>query len=306
MVNKKTVDKRRSHIRRTAGDWLVSAFSYSLVVFFAATIIYPMLNIIAVSVSSFRSYQLRPWMFYPTEFDFGAFVGVFGSKLLLRSYLNTIIVALCGTAVTLALTTLTAYPLSQPGLKGKPVFMSYIIFTMMFNGGLIPSFLLVRSLGLYDTLPALFIPGALGAFNIILMLNFFKNIPDSLMEAARIDGANELYILLKIVLPLSTAILATIGLFAAVGYWNNFFSAIIYIRSQSRWPVQLVLREIIMAVNNAMLSADGNLAEIDLKNIPNVSIRYAALIIIMLPIMCIYPFVQKYFVTGVMLGAVKG
>jgi len=224
----------------------------------------------------------------------------------MRSYLNTIIITLSGTSLVLVLTTLTAYPLSRPELRGKPAFMTYIIFTMMFNGGLIPNFLLIRALGMHDTLFALFVPGALGGFNIILMINFFRNIPASLIEAARIDGAGEMVVLFKIVLPLSTAIIATIALFSSVGLWNNFFSAVIYIRSQELWPVQLVLREIIMAANMAILQADGNFAEVNLRALPAVSIRYAALIVTMLPIMCVYPFLQKYFVKGVMIGAVKG
>ena len=301
-VNKKST----SRIRYTKGDWAVTLISYAVVTIFALTIIYPVLNIIAVSMSSYRSYQMTPWMFFPYDFDFGAFEMVFTSRLIMRSYLNTIIITVSGTILVLILTTLTAYPLSRAELRGKPFFMTYIIFTMIFNGGLIPNFLLVRALGMNDTLFALFIPGALSAFWIILMLNFFKGIPASLIEAARIDGAGEIKILLQIVLPLSTAILATIALFASVGYWNNFFNAVIYIRSQELWPVQLVLREIIMRANVAVLAADGNFAELDQVNLPTVSLRYAALIVTMLPIMCVYPFLQKYFVKGVMIGAVKG
>jgi len=295
-----------SRIRRTKSDWVVTIVSYLVVTLFALTVIYPVLNIIAVSVSSYRSYQLTPWMFFPYEFDFGAFSAVFSSRLIMRSYLNTIIITLGGTTLVLLLTTITAYPLSRSELKGKPIFMTYIIFTMVFNGGLIPNFLLVRTLGMHDTLFALFVPGALSAFFVILMINFFKGIPSSLIEAARIDGASEMRVLMRVVLPLSTAILATIALFASVGLWNNFFNAVVFIRRQELWPVQLVLREIIMAANMAVLQADGNFAEVNLRNLPTVSLRYAALIVTMLPIMCVYPFIQKYFVSGVMIGAVKG
>lgn len=311
MVNVKRVSglpgqKSSNRIKRTKSDWMLSIISYTVVTVFAMTVIYPTLNIIAVSMSSYRAFQLTPWMFFPYDFDFGAFEFVFSSRLIMRSYLNTIIITISGTLLVLLLTTLTAYPLSRTELKGKSVFMTYIIFTMIFNGGLIPNFLLVRTLGMNDTLFALFVPGALSAFFVILMINFFKNIPSSLIEAARIDGAGEATVLFKVVLPLSTAILATIALFASVGLWNNFFNAVIYIRRQELWPVQLVLREIIMAANMAVLQADGNFAEVNLHALPSVSIRYAALIVTMLPIMCVYPFIQKYFVKGVMIGAVKG
>lgn len=293
------------HKKSDRNDKIINILSYVVVTFFAVAMLYPVLNVIAVSMSTYRSFAQTPWMFIPYEFDFSAFKAVFGSTLILRSYLNTIVITLTGTALTLFFTVLTAYPLSRPGLKGKSFFMSVVIFTMMFSGGIIPNFLLIKGLGMYDTLMAQILPGALSAFNVILMINFFKTIPESLLEAARVDGANELYILVKVVLPLSTAILATITLFAAVGYWNSYFNAVLYARRQAIWPVQLVLREIIMAANTAMLNSEGNMAEMNLSNIPLESLRYASLIVVMIPIMCVYPFLQKHFAKGVMLGAVK-
>ena len=149
------------------------------------------------------------------------------------------IITVSGTLLTLILTTLTAYPISRPYLKGRGVFTTIIIITMVFSGGIIPKFLVMKSIGLYNNLLSLIIPSALSAFNIILMINFFQAMPESLLEAARIDGANEPRILAQIVVPLSKPILATIALFAAVGYWNNYFSAVMYIRKQGAWPVQL-------------------------------------------------------------------
>ena len=164
----------------------------------------------------------------------------------------------------------------------------------------------MKSIGLYNNLLSLIIPSALSAFNIILMINFFQAMPESLLEAARIDGANEPRILAQIVVPLSKPILATIALFAAVGYWNNYFSAVMYIRKQELWPVQLVLREIVLANNTAALDAGNNLAEAGGQAVYTKSLQYASLIVVMLPIMCVYPFLQRYFAKGVMLGAVKG
>lgn len=302
---KQSAGKAGTRVKHGFRDNLLVGSFYVIVTLVAATMLYPVLNVIAVSMSSYESYARTPWMIIPYDFDFSAFGVVFGSSLLMRSYLNTIIITVAGTALTLFFTILTAYPLSRPNLKGKSFFMSLLIFTMMFNGGTIPNFLLIKNIGLYDTLMAQILPGALTAFNAILMINFFKSLPASLLEAARVDGASEPFILIRIVIPLSSAIIATISLFAAVGYWNSYFSAILYTRSQTKWPVQLVLREIILAANTAMLNSGGNMAEMNLMSIPLDSLRYASLIVVMVPIMCIYPFLQKYFAKGVMLGAVK-
>ena len=265
-----------------------------------------MLNVFSVAFASYADYLRRPWMFYPKEIDLQAFQKVFSSMLIWNSYKNTVIITISGTLLTLILTTLTAYPISRPYLKGRGVFTTIIIITMVFSGGIIPKFLVMKSIGLYNNLLSLIIPSALSAFNIILMINFFQAMPESLLEAARIDGANEPRILAQIVVPLSKPILATIALFAAVGYWNNYFSAVMYIRKQELWPVQLVLREIVLANNTAALDAGNNLAEAGGQTVYTKSLQYASLIVVMLPIMCVYPFLQRYFAKGVMLGAVKG
>lgn len=306
MVTQKTaLHLKRKRIRPTGEDILISVVCYGVVSLFALTVIYPMLNLVSVSVSSYVSYLKRSWMFYPTDFDFTAFSTVFSSELLVRCYGNTIFITLVGTVLTLAVTALTSYPLSRPQLKGKSVYMTLIIITMMISAGTIPNFLLIRDLGLYNTIWALFLPGTVGAYNVILMLNFFKGIPESLLEAAKVDGATENNILWRIVLPLSAPIMATIGLFRAVGLWNSYFAGIVYIRDRELWPVQLVLREIILAAETAMIESGGNLAEME-SDIPTVSLQYASLLVVVIPIMCVYPFLQKYFAKGVMLGAVKG
>ena len=230
---------------------------------------------------------------------------VFQNPSIMRCYGNTVFITVTGTALTLLVTALTAYPLSRPQLKGKSVYMTLITITMMISAGTIPNFLLIRDLKLYNTIWALFITGTVGAYNVILMLNFFRGMPDSLLEAAKVDGATEWRILIRIVLPLSAPIMATIGLFRAVGLWNSYFAGIVYIRDRELWPVQLVLREIILSANTAMLEAGGNLAELD-TNIPTISLQYASLLVVLIPIMCVYPFLQRYFAKGVMLGAVKG
>lgn len=306
MVNAKSKKGYTGFKARSRDDKIIAVVCYTFVTIFALTIIYPMLNVFSVAFASYADYLRRPWMFYPKEIDLQAFQKVFSSMLIWNSYKNTVIITVSGTLLTLILTTLTAYPISRPYLKGRGVFTTIIIITMVFSGGIIPKFLVMKSIGLYNNLLSLIIPSALSAFNIILMINFFQAMPESLLEAARIDGANEPRILAQIVVPLSKPILATIALFAAVGYWNNYFSAVMYIRKQELWPVQLVLREIVLANNTAALDAGNNLAEAGGQAVYTKSLQYASLIVVMLPIMCVYPFLQRYFAKGVMLGAVKG
>jgi putative aldouronate transport system permease protein len=297
---------RKGATPRGLDDYVIAFFTYIIVSVFALTILYPMVNIIAVSMSSYTSFIKNPMMIIPVDLDFSAYRLAFLSKLLLTSYGNTIIITVIGTLLTLVMTVLYAYPLSRPQLRFKPFFNTFIIITMIFSGGIVPAFLLMRSLKLINTLAAQYLPSILGAYNCILMINFFRSIPNELIEAAEVDGAKEPFILTRIILPLSKPILATIALFSSVGLWNNYFSAVIYTRTQDKWPVQLVLREIIFAATTATLQTGGNMAELGMMNIPADQLRYATLIIVMLPIMCVYPFLQRYFASGVILGAVKG
>lgn len=293
-------------MRKTADDYLINAIVYTVLSVSVIAMLYPFLNIIAVAFSSYKQYVLHPLMIFPSEITINAFTYVFGSKMLISSYANSIFVTVVGTLISLTLTILVSYSVSKKHLRGKGIIMSLLLFTMMFSGGLIPHFLLMKNLKLVDKLWALIVPYLLSPFNVVLMRNYFSNMPESLEEAARIDGASEIYVLTRIVVPLAMPIIATIALFVAVGYWNNYFAAVVYIRSLEKWPLQLLLREILLAASNQMLGADGNLAEMSGDAIPMVSIRYATIIVVMLPILCVYPPLQKYFVKGVMLGAVKG
>jgi putative aldouronate transport system permease protein len=297
---------RRALGVRGMDDYVVAIVTYIVVTAFALTVIYPMVNILSISMSSYGSYIRNPMMLVPTELDFSSYRLAFRSNLLLTSYGNTIIITVLGTLLTLIMTILYAYPLSRPQLRFKPFFNTLIIITMFFSGGIVPAFLLMRSLKLINTLAAQYLPSILGAYNCILMVNFFRTIPSELIEAAEVDGAQEPLILTRVILPLSKPILATIALFSSVGLWNNYFSAVIYTRTQDKWPVQLVLREMLLASSTAALQTGGNMAEMGMMAVPAEQLRYATLIIVMLPIMCVYPFLQKYFASGVILGAVKG
>lgn len=274
---------------------------YAVITLVCIVMLYPFLNVIAVSFSDYTAYLKNPLMVIPSDFTLSAFQFVFKDGQVLMAYANTVIVTVSGVLIGLALTILMAYPLSRKHLKGRAVIMNLVIFSMMFSGGMIPSYYLIRSLKLIDSLWAVILPGAFSAYNMILMKNFLEALPDSLMEAAQIDGASEPFILVRIALPLCMPILATLCLFIAVQYWNGYFNAMLYIRDRSKWTLQLVLREIVLAnVQN------GNNDPAQENYVVSISIKYASLLVVMLPIMLIYPFLQKYFVKGVMIGAVKG
>ncbi|HML47072.1 MAG TPA: carbohydrate ABC transporter permease, partial [Clostridia bacterium] len=209
-------------------------------------------------------------------------------------------ITIVGTALSMFLIVLTGYPLSHGSVRGTGLFMKLLLFTMMFNGGLIPNFYLIRSLGLYNTLWALILPGSLSAYNVVLMKNYLQSLPASMEESARIDGASEITILLRIILPLSAPILATLSLFCAVGRWNSFFNAIVYIKDTDKWTLQLLLREIVMTVRASVLDDPEALNGVALQNV-----KYAAIVIAVFPIMCVYPFLQRYFIVGMTLGAIK-
>ncbi|WNQ14099.1 carbohydrate ABC transporter permease [Paenibacillus aurantius] len=270
--------------------------------------LYPFVNVFVVSISSYSAFVENPMRIWPKQVTFEAYKEIFGHPVLWSSYWNTIVVTVSGVLLGILLYILTAYPLSKKHLRGRNLIMIAVVFTMLFNGGLIPNYYLMRSLGLINTLAALVIPALLTGFNLILMKTFMENIPEELEEAARIDGASDPYILFRIVVPLSGPIIATLCLFTAVGYWNNFYSAIVYIRDVDKWPLMLFLREIIEGAKLTSIStgAGDNAAEAANLNITPVTLQYATLIFVMIPILCVYPFVQKYFVKGIMLGSVKG
>lgn len=284
-------------------EWF-TILNYIIIILICMVMVYPFLNVAAVSFSSYSAYVNNPLMIWPQEFNVLAYKEIMGDPQLWRSYANTVIITVSGVAISILLYILTAYPLSKKGLKGRRILMMLVIFTMLFNGGLIPNFYLIRSLGMLDTLGSLVVPMLISGFNLILMKSFFESLPEELEEAAKIDGASDPYILFRIIVPLSKPIIATLCLFTAVAYWNNFFNAIIYIRSDDKWPLMLYLREVIEGAS--ALADSANNAELGSQQLTSETIKYATLILVMIPILAVYPFLQKYFVKGIMLGSVKG
>ena len=217
---------------------------------------------------------------------------------------NTVLITVVGTALSMTFTVFCAYSLSKRRLRFRRVFTSLIVFTMLFSGGMIPSFLLVRNLGLMNTYWALWLPGLIGTYNMIVLRTFFQGIPESLEEAAQIDGAGDPYILFRIVLPLSGAALATITLFYAVAWWNIYFNAMLYISTSAKWPLMVRLRG--MLDTAVMIRTQGGGGLMEGATIAAESFRAATILVSILPIIAVYPFLQKYFVKGVMIGSVKG
>lgn len=295
-------------VREAAGDRAFAAVNYIFVTLVALAMLYPIVNVVAVSMADNRDYLTRPWMILPKAWNFDGYRYIFRNSMFWSSYLNSILVTGVGTILGLALTALTAYPLSRRELKGKPFFMGIIVFTMVFNAGTIPGYLNMQSLGLLNTYWSQIFPYAFTAFNCILMINSFRELPYEMIEAAQIDGASEPYILVRVVLPLSKPVLATIALFLAVGYWNNYFAAQLYCAlDRELWPIAMTLKQIMTEASTAILEAaqDPSAAALA-KKLGSKTVQYAAVVVSTLPIMCVYPFLQKYFAKGVMVGGVKG
>jgi putative aldouronate transport system permease protein len=288
--------------RKTPEDVVFAAATNIFVVFVIFVTLYPFIFIASASISNASAVtRMEVWLL-PKGINFDAYRRVFREAQLLVSYRNTIWYVLVGTTINLIMTTLLAYPLSRRRFQGRRFLMIAITFTMFFSGGMVPSFILVRSLGLINTRWALVIPSAISTYNLIVTRTFFENIPESLHEMATIDGAGEFRIFIRIFLPLSMPILATLVLFYAVGHWNTYFNAMLYLSRESLYPLQIFLRKILLQYEANDLMLDIQLDRNDISR----TIRYATIMISTLPIICVYPFLQKYFVKGVMIGAIKG
>lgn len=290
----------KNHIKLTTEEKVLAVINYIVLTLLTVVTLYPILNVIAISFSSYKGYLQNPAMIFPVDFNIDAFKSILSTPLILSSYKNTIFVTLVGTIVNLVMTIITAYPLSKGKVRGYRVIQFFMVFTMMFSGGMIPTYLLVRSLHLLDTLWALIFPSAIATSNFIIVRNYFESIPDEVEESAKMDGAGSFTILWKIVVPLSKPVIATITLFYAVGNWNRLFAAVMYINSRSKWTLPILLKEIIS--NDSDLLADPTIVNTILPK----TMQCATIVVTILPIMMIYPFLQKYFMKGIMLGAVKG
>jgi len=305
-------NKKKSPIKETTADKIFLIFVYIFLITSLILVLYPLIYVISASVSSPHYVNSGEMVLLPKGFTLDGYRLIFQNQDLWRGYLNTIYYTLLGTSINLIVTIPCAYALSRPEFYGKKFFTFFMLVTMFISGGLIPTFLLVKNLGMLNTVWALVLPGATSVFNIVVTRTFFQsNIPREMEEAAIVDGCSDFYLFIKIILPLSTPIIAVMALFFGVGHWNSWFSALIYISDRSRFPLQLILREIL--VLNDMFSMpeastmNNSMAEFmhSRQQLTQV-IQYGVMIVATLPIIMIYPFLQKYFVKGVMIGSLKG
>lgn len=289
--------------KKSLGEKTFDVSNYLLLIAGSIAFLYPLWFVFISSFSSSTAVAAGSVTLWPQGFNTDAYERVFNDSKVWRAYANTFFYVGVGTSVNLLLTTLGAYPLSRRDLKGRTWIMLFIVFTMFFSGGLIPAYLNVRDLGLFDTRWAIILPSAISVYNLIVMRTFFQTtIPEGLIESAKIEGASEYKILWKIILPLSMPVVAVMTLFYAVAHWNSWFEAMIYLQDRKLYPLQLILREIlVLSRTNEML---GGVGSGDVANVSE-SIKYATIVIATVPILVIYPFLQKYFAKGVMLGGVK-
>jgi putative aldouronate transport system permease protein len=290
-------------MKKSKGNIAFDIVNYLVLFALAAVCIVPFLFVFSASVSPLEDILTRKFFIFPRNFDFKTYKYLLSSNTLINSIGLSFWITIIGTVLSMIFTVLTAYPLSKERLRGRRYFQFMIVFTMLFSGGMIPTYLIVSSLGLTDTLWSLWLPGLVSAYNTVLLRNFFQGIPNELEEAAIIDGCNDMTVLIKIILPLSLPALATFSLFHAVGYWNSYFSAILYINDSNKWPIQVWLRQIVILSSGGFSDND---AVSDMGYIPPQNISYAVIIFATLPILAVYPFAQKYFTKGLMLGSVKG
>jgi putative aldouronate transport system permease protein len=293
-------------VKTTFGEKVFYAFNYLFLVLFSVSCLYPFVYIIALSLSSSRAVASGEVFLWPVEFTLEAYRQLIIDGQLLIAMRNTVLLTIVGTGLNMGATILCSYALSKKRMRGRGIFIFLIVFTMMFSGGMIPNFLLIRNLRLMNSYWALWLSGLISTYNMIVLRTFFQGIPDSLEEAAQIDGASDPYILVRIVLPLSGAALATITLFHAVGWWNTYFSAVLYISSTTKFPLMVKLRVMLDTAQYLIDQLRGMVGVDTMVTVVPETFKAASILVSVLPIICVYPFLQKHFVKGVMIGSIKG
>ncbi|THF77776.1 carbohydrate ABC transporter permease [Cohnella fermenti] len=285
------------------GSRIFDILNYAFMLALVVVMVYPLLNVISLSLSDPDYIALGEVSWWPKGFNTKGYEIILSKPQLYISYRNTLLYASVGTLLTLLLTSLTAYPLTVADFPLKKFITIFLAITMFFGGGMIPTYLLMKELHLLNTFWIMVIPGSVGAFNVFIYRSFFQNIPSELRESALMDGAGDITILFRIYLPLSKALLATFALFSIVAFWNEWFNALIYLKNESKYPLQMFLRSLIVDDGSASSQYRNLLVnnEVNPKNIV-----MAAIVIALAPILCIYPFVQKHFVKGAMVGSIKG
>ncbi|MCQ4088895.1 carbohydrate ABC transporter permease [Saccharibacillus sp. JS10] len=299
-------------MQESKGDKLFLLGTYVYLCVALVVVLYPLIYILSASISSPQAVNSGQMWLFPKDITWAGYELVFNNPKIWNGYLNTIIYTAVGTMLNLAVTLPAAYALSRSDFVGRNWFMAFILLTMFFSGGLVPTYLVVKNLGLIDTMGALILPVAASVWNIVVARTFFQStIPKELQEAAHIDGCTNIKLFWKIVLPLSAPIIAVMALFYGVGHWNSYFSALIYLNTESKYPLQMVLRQILvlqeMSAETTGAAISGDIAQAMNSKAETASlIKYGVIVVSTLPIIAVYPFLQRYFVQGVMIGSVKG
>lgn len=296
-----TPSLKKNKIKVATSERIVHVFIVSFLTIFTLLCLLPFLNVLGSSFATSAEISTRTFILIPRTFTLNAYRYILSTPTIFKSIGVSLYVTILGTFLSMVVTSFMAYALSRKYLHGRSFFNFLVVFTMLFSGGMIPAFILVKNLGLIDTLWALILPSAVSAYNMIIMRNFFQGIPDSLEESAKMDGCSDWGVFFKIILPLSLPSIATISLFYAVTYWNTYQNAILYINDSNKWPIQVLLRQIVIVSSG--LNADA--ASVDIVP-PAQSIKMAVIVVATIPMLIAYPFVQKYFVKGAMVGSVKG
>ena len=279
------------------------AFLVALMVLMSCIFIYPLLNMLALSFSNSQELKSSPVYLWPIGFSLESYKALLSDNRILLYYWNTIKYAAVGTVIMLLCTSLMAYPLSIPSMRGRKLVSILLTITMFFGGGLIPYYVTIMQLGMIDSFWVMVIPGAISAYNVIVFKTFFMSIPESLRESAGLDGAGHFRILFQIILPLSKAVIATFALFSIVGYWNDYMTALLYLRDDTKYPIQLLMRRLLVLMDYK----DASTAQLlkDYRAISSRTTKAAATIITVVPVLCVYPFMQKHFAKGVLVGSIK-
>lgn len=299
-------DKKKGFATHPASDKVYFVVSGIILTVVLLAVAYPLVYVLSASFSSGSAVSTGKVLLWPVEFSLNGYEAVFKHKDIVRSYGNTILYTVLGTAINVGMVMTCAFALSRKKLRGRNVFMLFFTFTMFFNGGLIPFYILMKDLSLLNTMWAMVLPGALSVYNMIVARTFIQStIPNELFEAAAIDGCSDFRFFFSFILPLSKAIIAVIALFSAVGHWNAYFNALMFLNDRSLYPLQIILREIlIMNQVDAKMIMDPELQEANAQ--VAAVLKYSLIVVATLPILCVYPFIQKYFVKGVMIGSLKG
>jgi putative aldouronate transport system permease protein len=291
-------------LKKTPSDHIFNSFLYTILALFCLATLFPLYFVFIMSITPFTEVlQNGGFVLIPKHLTLEAFKTIFSSQTVPRALGVTVYITVVGTILNLAVTTALAYSLSKKYLPGRSAMLLAIVFTMMFSGGIIPSYMLVKGLGLINTLWALMIPGLVSSFNLLIMKTYFEGLPAELEDAAKIDGCGDVSTLLRIVLPLSMPIVATLALFFAVGHWNTYFSGIMYLHERTLYPLQVVLRNMIVS---PAVSQELAVSQSQMESLPPETIKMAVVVVATVPVLIVYPFLQKYFIKGVLLGSIKG